>query len=103
MNWYKKADKLEERPYNVYRIGGGQPITKLNIPHIFAVSPEHARTMAMKKYPALLEFVSGCLRRNEDCDIQVRLDKGKWMEILNYRKLKGEKEEEKVQEAWWNK
>jgi hypothetical protein len=103
MKWYKTAQDLEEQPYNVFKVGGGQRDEKVDIPHIYAVSPDHARTLAMIKYPYLRDFIRGCLSRNQDCDIRVALDKDKWQEIKKYRETKKDLKEEYVQEAWWNK
>lgn len=102
MSWYKIA-QIEKKPYKIYRIEGGRPDKVLDIPHIYAVSSEQARVMAFKKYPSLRNFVDGCIGRNQDCDIQARLDKEKWEEIQKYKEQQSVSQETVVQEAWWNK
>lgn len=102
MNWYKVAEN-EKKPYLIYRIQGGQPDTLLNIPHINATSANQARAIALKKYPSLKVFVQGCLARNQECDIQARLDTEKWREITQYQARKKQEREEQIQDAWWNK
>jgi hypothetical protein len=102
MNWYKIAAE-EKKPYRIYKLQGGYPEELLDIPAINAVNSEQARVIALKTYPSLRVFVEGALARHEESDIQARLDKERWEEILNYRRMKQERDEEKTQEAWWNK
>jgi len=102
MNWYKIASE-DKKPYRIYKIQGGQPEELLDIPAINAVNSEQARIIALKTYPSLRVFVEGALARNQESDIQARLDKERWQEILKYRMIKDEMEEDKAQEGWWNK
>jgi len=108
MNWYKisQASLVDKKPYNIYKIEGGRPDTRITvkgIPVIFyATSSEQARFLVFEKYPQLKAYVDGCLSRRQECDIEARIDEEKLKELENYKRTQKEQEEKQVQKAWWN-
>jgi hypothetical protein len=99
MNWYKISQV--RKPYNIYRIEGGKADVRLDIPVLYAVSPEQARYLALQKFPSLSAYVNGCRNRNQECDVTAVLDKEKLKEIEKYREIKNEQKDKQIQDAWW--
>lgn len=106
MNWYKKAQS-NDLPFNIYKIEGGNrdtKITKSGVPVvIWAVNRKEARVLAFIKYPQLKTYVDGCLSRNQECDIDLRIDEEKKKETEKYVEVRGDIKTKQEQMSWWNK
>jgi hypothetical protein len=97
------TQKKKKKPYRVVRINRGME-TKLDYPSIFAFSPPQARRLFLQRYPRLKDDMA------MGFDIEVVFDREKYKEMQQideaYRQEQAEKkikEDESVQQQWWNK
>ena len=99
MSWYKKS-KLK-RPYKIYMKCPGQiePLGIINVDQSDGETETHqAKAIAYKKF---LNRISDF--RQIGCVLMVALDEKKWQERLDIERSERGKEEDTVQNAWWNK
>lgn len=93
----------EKKPYSIIKVHGGQPEIIINNIVIWAVSASQARHLALKKYPELRSYVEGCLRMNQEGDIEARLNLDELRKLEEQKKIDQQKQERKFENAWYNK
>jgi len=100
MSWYSQSQL--KKPYKVYikwPSGDLKLLGSFNITQSDEKTEEQAaKARAYKKY---FNFISDA--RQVGGILLATLDVKKWEEMLERQKLEKEKEEENIQEAWWNK
>jgi len=101
MKFYRISQ--EKRPYNIVKVQGGQPDKILPNIVIWAINASQARFLAMNKYPELRSYVEGCLRRNQECDIEAKLDLEKVNELERQKRVNQERQQKKIENAWYMK
>jgi hypothetical protein len=95
-NWYKIAKK-EKSPYKVYlRTPGGEP---KEIGNIDAHSEAQAKKLFLDKKPQYRDYLTVGM----GCFIDAVLDREELERRLEVQKYEKEREEEVIQNAWWNK
>ena len=94
MSWYKTASK-DLKPYKIVKIFGGQESDTGFTQDAF--SSEQARMFALKEHAKLNEYIE------VGGDVEARIDKEEWQRRLRIKELEEEREEERIQNAWWNK
>lgn len=63
---------------------------------LFAYTPNQARLFFIRRYPYLRDYLE------MGYEVEARLDQQQWDEILQFQKNKKEREEQIIQDAWWN-
>ena len=94
MNWYKTASE-DLKPYKIVKIFEGLE-TDTGVTQN-AYSSEQARMFALKEVPKLNEYIE------VGGDVEARIDKEEWKRLQRIKQLEEERQEERIQNAWWNK
>jgi len=99
-SWYGKYKKDEnpKSPYKVVKIENdmGVPVSGLEEVRLDAYSPAQARLFFLQKYPQLEDYLS------MGYQIEVELDNVSLQQRQQIEKMERQREEETIQNAWWN-
>ena len=94
MNWYKTAYS-DLRPYKIVKIFEGLETDTGERQN--ASSSEQARMFALNECPKLNHIIE------VGGDVEARIDKEEWARLQRIKEIEEERQEDKIQNAWWNK
>lgn len=99
MNWLRKAQVEESKPYYIERVGGNQP-TKRFSDNVWATSVEQAWAKTFEMKPHIAEQMND--HRQLGFDFQMIVDFETLNSYKRREKSKKKEEAEFLQNAWWN-